>query len=176
MNVGLTNGPWPKPPAAPMLDFEGEYAHKIDQKGRVFIPILLLDEITEPAEKGHFRVMVNRATGCFDLYTESEFEKFRRSALGKEKTAHGARLLRRYIGASTRRIKIDTQNRILLPEELRSRIDLGDEVLIVGCGTYIEIWNAKLYQEQAFPEADRYYGAEAAELRNPDYVPEEGES
>ena len=166
-----------------MIDFDGEFTHKIDKKGRVFMPSALLDEVATAVEKehvsaselGYFRVFANRAVGCFDLYTESEFQKFRRSALGKEKTAHGARLLRRFIGASTRKIKVDSQNRILLPDELRSRIALEGEVEIVGCGSYIEIWDAKVYAKTAFPEADSYYGSEASALRNPDYVPEEGE-
>jgi len=163
-------------PALPaMLDFDGEFTHKIDKKGRLFMPSSLLEEIKEKADQGHFRVMANRAEGCFDLYTESEYEVFRRSALGKEKTARGARLLRRYLGANTRKVKVDSQNRVLLPEELRSRITLEGEVMIVGCGTYIEIWDPKVYEIRALPEADHYYGAEADELRNPDYVPEEGE-
>ncbi|MHC4380068.1 MAG: division/cell wall cluster transcriptional repressor MraZ [Planctomycetota bacterium] len=158
-----------------MLDFDGEYTHKIDKKGRVFMPTALLDEVKEASERGHFHVMANKAVGCFDVFTESEFKKWRRSALSTEKTALGARLLRRYIGASTRKVKVDSQNRILLPEELRSRIKLEGEVLIIGLGNSIEIWDAKIYAETAFPEADEYFGAEAAALRNADYVPEEGE-
>ncbi len=165
----------PPQPRIPMPNFDGEYPHKIDSKGRLFVPSRILEEILEPADQGHFRVMVNKAEGCLDLHTESGYEAFRKSALSKERTARGARLLRRYLGANTRKIKIDAQNRILLPEDLRARICLGKEAILVGCGSYIEIWDAKIYQETAFPDADTYYGAEAAELRNPDYVPEEGE-
>jgi len=166
-----------------MIDFDGDSTHKIDKKGRIFMPSALLEEVDraiakkelDPSEGGYFRVFANRAVGCFDLYTESEFRKFRLTSLGKEKTAQGARLLRRFIGANTRRIKVDSQNRILLPEDLRSGLPLEGEVEIVGCGSYIEVWDAKTFLEKAMPEADNYYGIEAPALRNPDYVPEEGE-
>lgn len=158
-----------------MGSFNGEFAHKIDAKGRIFVPRRILEEIDDPQQRSHFHVLVNKAEGCLDIYTASAFDQFTRSALAKQKTSRGARLLRRSLGANSRRIPLDAQGRILLPEELRERIQMGRDAMIVGSLSYFEIWDRKVYEQTALPNADEFFDAEAAEFRNPDYMPEEGE-
>jgi MraZ protein len=158
-----------------MGSFNGEYAHKIDQKGRIFVPRRILEEIQDSNERNHFHVVVNKAEGCLDIYTASAFASFVDSAVAKQKTARAARLLRRSLGANSRKIPLDAQGRILLPEELRARIELGRDAMIVGSLNYFEIWDRKVYTETALPAADEFYDAEFATFRNPDYKPEEGE-
>ncbi|MCP4093949.1 MAG: hypothetical protein GY747_10920 [Planctomycetes bacterium] len=157
-----------------MGSFNGEFAHKIDTKGRIFVPRRILEEIEDPTERNHFHVVVNKADGCLVIYTSSAFDAFIKGAVAKQKTARNAQLLRRSLGANSRRIPLDAQGRILLPEELRARIEMGRDAMIVGSLTYFEIWDRKVYEEMALPAADEFFDAEAATFRNPDYVPEEG--
>jgi MraZ protein len=163
-------------PTPPMGTFNGEFEHKIDSKGRMFVPRRILEEIEEPAERNHFQVVVNKEEGCLDVFTESAYREYLRSALAKQKTARGARLLRRSLGANSRKVPLDTQGRILLPKELRERIELGEDAVLVGSLSYFEIWDRERYQAVALPEADEFYNAEAADFRNPDYEPMEGDS
>ena len=158
-----------------MGSFNGEFAHKIDSKGRIFVPRRILEEIEDPGERNHFTVVVDKAEGCLVIYTASGFADYISSAIAKQKTSRGARFLRRSIGANSRRIPLDAQGRILLPEELRARIEMGRDAMIVGGLSYFEIWDQKVYKEIALPKADEFYEAEVADFRNPDYVPEEGE-
>lgn len=164
------------PSASVMGTFNGEYEHKIDSKGRIFVPRRIVEEIEEPAERNHFQVVVNLEEGCLDVYTESAYREYLRVSLAKEKTARGARLLRRSLGANSRKVPLDTQGRVLLPKELRERIKLGADAVIVGSLSYFEIWDRSRYMNDALPEADDFFNAEVANFRNPDYEPMEGES
>jgi len=157
-----------------MTSFNGEFEHKIDQKGRIFVPRRFLEEIEELSERNHFHVVVNKADGCLVIYTASAFAVYVGSAVAKQKTAKGAQLLRRSLGANSRKIALDAQGRLLLPDELRARIELGRDAMIVGSLSYFEIWDRKIYQETALPAADDFFNTEAADFPNPDYVPEEG--
>lgn len=149
--------------------FNGEYEHKIDAKGRVFVPRRILEEIQDPAERNHFHVVVS-AEGCLDVHTESGFRRFVREALSSQRTVQGARLLKRRIGAFSRRIPLDAQGRLTLPEELRRKIQLGSDAMVVGSINYFEIWDREVYRANALPEAEAYYDAEAPGFVSDDFL------
>jgi MraZ protein len=110
-----------------MSYFNGEFAHKIDQKGRVFVPRGFMDAIDDSHERESFECVINSIDGCLEIYTASEFAKYIEANLRNEKNASRAKKLRRSLGANSRKLKVDAQGRVLLPEELRSRIDLSGE-------------------------------------------------
>ena len=149
--------------------FNGEFEHKIDAKGRVFVPRRILEEIQDPAERNPFHVVVSEE-GCLDVHTESGFRRYVREALASQRTAHGARMLKRRIGAYSRRIPLDAQGRLTLPEELRRKISMGNEAMVVGSINYFEIWDRDLYLEKALPEAEAYYEAESSGFLSSDYL------
>jgi len=160
-----------------MDTFNGEFEHKIDPKGRVFVPRRLMEGIEhKESEQDHFQVVVNKEEGCLVVYTESGYRDLLRSALAHQKTAQGARLLRRSLGANSRKVPLDSQGRMLLPKELRERIELGDDVMIVGSIRYFEIWDRQRFAEQVLPAADEFYLAASPNFFNPDFEPMEGES
>ena len=149
--------------------FNGEFEHKIDVKGRVFVPRRILEEIQDPAERNHFHVVVNEE-GCLDVHTESGFRSFVREALASQRTAQGARLVKRRLGAFSRRILLDAQGRLTLPEELRQKIQLGSEAMVVGSITYFEIWDREVYRDQALPKAEAYYQSEEPNFVSGDFL------
>jgi len=67
-----------------MDTFNGEYEHKIDPKGRVFVPRRLLEGIENKEQQDHFQVVVNKEEGCLVVYTESGYHALLRSALAKQ--------------------------------------------------------------------------------------------
>jgi len=158
--------------------FNGEFEHKIDAKGRVFVPRRILEEIADPAERNHFHVVVSEE-GCLDVHTESGFRRYVREALASQRTAHGARMLKRRMGAYSRRIPLDAQGRLTLPEELRRKIRLGNEAMVVGSINYFEIWDREVYTQKALPEAEAYYEEQAGGFLSSDYLgdafPDSGE-
>jgi DNA-binding transcriptional regulator/RsmH inhibitor MraZ len=58
-----------------MSYFNGEFAHKIDQKGRVFVPRSFMDAIDDPHERESFECVIDSVDGCLAIYTASGFAK-----------------------------------------------------------------------------------------------------
>jgi MraZ protein len=63
----------------------------------------------------------------------------------------------RGIGALSSEQALDSQGRLLLPEDLRKRIGLKDQAVVVGAIDHVEIWEANQYREHAAPEAEATY-------------------
>lgn len=51
-------------------------------------------------------------------------------------------------------VAIDKQWRMLIPQDLRERAKIGEDIVMLGRGSQIQIWNAEIY-EQYFDEASR---------------------
>ena len=150
---------WPPP----MLLFTGEYDHKVDQKGRVFVPKRLLDSIDgNPAE---LRFVVTLGLdGCLYLFTR---EGFREHLAGLKKAAFGKpeyRAVMRGIGALSFEQTLDGQGRLLIPEDLRRRVGLKKAAVIVGAIDHIEIWDDARYRAEAAPEAESTYLNQAVQF------------
>lgn len=155
-------------PLLVMSHFNGEFTHKIDSKGRVFIPRVFIDAIEPASEKASFECFINTVEGCFEIYTPSAFAEYVQSTLSTEKDAMRAKKIRRLLGANSRKLKVDSQGRILLPEELRQRINLESEVTLNGAMSYFEIWDSKRYAE-IYVESQAFFDQATDEMTSPDY-------
>jgi len=137
--------------------FTGKYEHKVDQKGRVFVPKRLLASMGE-ADLSNLRFVVTLGLdGCLYLFTR---EGFREHLTGLKKAAFGKpgkRAVMRGIGALSQEQGLDAQGRLLLPEELRERVGIRKNAIVVGAIEHIEIWDAERFTGEAAPEAEQTY-------------------
>lgn len=80
----------------------------------------------------------------FDL---GGFEKAVSHGLEKEISTVEGRELRRKLFSVAEEVKMDSQGRLALPEKLRNfaKIDIGDELIVLGAGDHFEIWNKERY-------------------------------
>lgn len=121
----------------------GGYEHKIDKKGRVFIPSAFRDELGESfiVSRGIF------GKRCLTVYSLKEWgslvEKI--GTLPGSKASEVKRFL--YDGAFT--VEFDTQGRILVPPTLRDYAGFQNEVHIIGMDTNLEIWDSELWKEES---------------------------
>lgn len=115
----------------------GNFLHNIDAKGRVFIPAKFRLDLGS-----HFYIYRSH-DGCIRAYGESEWnvvlEKLKSSTVKSNK-------LRRRILSSTVEVEMDTQGRILIPEELRKYALIIDKVRIVGMADWVEFWNPEKFE------------------------------
>lgn len=120
----------------------GGYDHKIDKKGRVFIPSAFRDELGENFIicKGIF------GKGCLCVYSMDEWKKFveRLGSMPAAKSSNVKRFL--YDGAFN--VEFDTQGRILVPNSLREYAGLDSEVHIIGMDTNLEIWDSNAWAKE----------------------------
>ena len=120
----------------------GGFDHKIDKKGRVFIPSTFREELGESfiISKGIY------GKRCLCVYSSEEWKALveKIGTLPSTKSSSVKRFL--YDGAFN--VEFDTQGRILVPSTLREYAGLDSEVHIVGMDTNLEIWDSTAWQEE----------------------------
>ena len=124
--------------------FKGRFEIKLDGKGRMNLPSAL--EVEKPSTF----VVTNsqyQSTPCLDLYTEDQWQKLEQkigqlSPLKKEVQA-----FQRFYIASGQKVECASQGRVLIPKGLRDYANLQEEVVLVGMGNKLEIWNMKDWEK-----------------------------
>lgn len=119
--------------------FIGEYAHTIDDKGRMAIPAKFRPELSNGA------VVTRGIDHSLFLYTMDEWkllaEKLARLPISQKNSRAFARLML----AGAMDVKIDSQGRIVIPDYLREYASCKKEVVIVGLYNRLEIWDKEIW-------------------------------
>jgi MraZ protein len=122
--------------------FLGEYAHTIDDKGRMIIP-------------AGFRELLQGGaiiTVGFDqnliVWPIAIYEQIRTRISSMSVTDFNTRLLRRMFFSKAFRVEFDKAGRILIPQPLREAAHLSENAVVTGVDDTLEIWSAELWAEQ----------------------------
>ncbi|MDC4163391.1 division/cell wall cluster transcriptional repressor MraZ [Mycoplasma bradburyae] len=126
--------------------FIGNYQHNIDPKGRLSVPAKIRNLIKESV------VLSRGLDGCLELRTPEEFENYANKFLSKSNNKQQNRNYKRLLFANSLTIEIDSANRVLIPANFKKMANLEKEVVIIGMGDHVEIWDKKAYDE--FNEAN----------------------
>lgn len=136
--------------------FLGQYEHSIDQKGRITIP----SPYRELLDGSAF------VTRGFDqnllVLPPDKFHQLAESISDSSMTGSDGRDFRRWIFSSAGQVEVDRAGRILIPQFLRTYAGLESDAIVVGNGTYFEIWSSEVWRqheaEQNLPEktTDRF--------------------
>ena len=125
----------------------GEYRHSLDNKGRLFIPAKLRDELGEV-----FFVTISMDR-CLCAYSE---ENWRTLSDKVSAMPYIKQRKMRPLFAHAARCELDGQGRILLPQSLRDYARLEKNVTVVGCNNHAELWDSEnwnaVYAEETSPE------------------------
>ena len=126
-----------------MLVFTGTYEHSIDSKNRLAIPSEFRAQLQDGAgqpDGSNVALYVTLGEGqALCLYTTDGFEK--RAAELDQSELDAEQLLRyeRLMFSLARRVDMDKQGRVRLPEHLLARARLSNEVVLLGVKDHIEI-------------------------------------
>ncbi len=145
--------------------FMGQYEHTLDEKGRVIIPAKLRD-VVDPEVDGSGFVITPGPEDCLCLYTESEWGRTCEEMDRQPKGSPEFRQFQRVWYANAEPLGVDRQGRILLPERLRSLVNIDREIVIAGCYDRVEIW-AKIAWHAAQADAKRSYTSQVQEFLGP---------
>lgn len=126
--------------------FMGEYDGKLDDRGRLAIPVNLLKEIPDNERETLF--VVRGLDPCLEVMTKSEMDKIVAEINSLDHDIEVNRLYanRRLNGGKD--CTIDNSNRINLPPRLMSYAGLSnkDKVVVVGSIRRIQIWKEETYE------------------------------
>jgi MraZ protein len=126
--------------------FQGASALNLDVKGRMSVPAKHRDALLV---QGEGRVTLTKhPDGCLMVFPRPEWEAFRARVAQLPIDAHWWRRI--FLGNATE-LDLDSAGRILVSPELRSAAGIQREVILLGMGSHLELWDAATYatKEQA---------------------------
>ena len=124
--------------------FLGEYSHTVDSKGRVFIPAKYRDEL------GTKFVITNGTDKCLSVYPMEYWNAYV-AKIEALPTAQAAKI-RRFVFAQACDVEQDSQGRALLSQSLRDYAEIGGSAVVIGLGSYLEIWSEENWKSASTGE------------------------
>jgi MraZ protein len=114
----------------------------MDDRGRVPLPPRYRDLFVHGA-------MLNQGPDpCLRLFTTEAFDQQAQLYTREDATEEAARETRRSFFANCFSVEPDRQGRVLIPPPLRAYAQLEGNVMVAGVGEWLEIWNARLFEER----------------------------
>lgn len=126
--------------------FMGEYQHNIDAKGRIIFPVKFRERL------GSGFVATKGLDGCLFVYTSSEWEIIEEKLRQLPTASKDARAFVRFFFSGAIELDCDKMGRVLLPTNLREYAALEKEIVTIGVGGRIEVWDSerwKKYNEES---------------------------
>lgn len=118
--------------------FMGEYQHSLDKKGRVILPAKFRADL---AEKYIEKFVVTRGfDDCLFVFPISEWKNFENKLKTLPMTDANTRYIIRMLYANASDSTLDKQGRMFIPSDLRNKIGINKDVIIIGYFNIIEIW------------------------------------
>ena len=120
--------------------FLGTYDFVIDERNRLTLPTKLVNFFSN-----RLAIISKGFDSCLEIWTQEEFKKRSNEILSFSSNKIATRILSRQIFANCYILQIDKVNRILIPTNLKNQAQLTKEVVIIGVGNKLEIWDKKTY-------------------------------
>lgn len=116
--------------------FLGTYTPKLDEKGRVILPAKFRDVLSPGI------VMTRGQENCLYVFPTREFEVFAEKIGQAPITDRQARSYARMTLSGASSEMPDKQNRVTIPTNLRSYAGLDRDLVVIGAGSRVEIWDS----------------------------------
>ena len=113
----------------------GEYEHSLDVKGRLIMPAKLREDMGEKF------IITKGLDGCLFGFSQTEWSNFDEKLKTLPLTNKNARDFVRFFLSGAIECEIDKQGRFLIASNLREYANMEKDVVIIGVGTRLEIWN-----------------------------------
>ncbi len=123
--------------------FQSSSFHTIDPKGRFIIPARFRKVLQAEDEYG---IVVSIKDGCIYAFTVSEWKNI----VDRFKTATSAAMQRfkRWFLGNACQLKCDKQDRVLIPQNLRTYAGIDKEIVLVGVLDRFEIWAREKWEQE----------------------------
>lgn len=134
--------------------FQGHANTTIDEKGRLIIPAKFRKHI--PAEANNVMNVTLGRDNCVWLFPSTEWMKVMETLRGTNPYTQDETAMRRQMLFHTDEITVDSQHRLLVPQELVKLVGIKKDVLVIGQIERIELWNPDSYEKYLKGNPDSY--------------------
>lgn len=132
--------------------FNSQYECKLDPKGRLVLPSKIKSAI--PEANGTTLMLRMAEDKCLALYPMVEFKKLENQIKALSINNPEQRKLQRAFFITSVDVELDNSGRLLIPKLYQTYAGLEKEVIVVGMGSRIEIWNPENYLNNIIDPAD----------------------
>lgn len=147
-----------------MIGFLGEYESTVDAKGRFLLPAAHKRKLPEQSP-GQF-VISRGFEKCLTLYPSENWNPLFENLSKLNDFDPKVREFKRYFLNGATEIELDTAGRLLIPQNLREYANIEKDIVVVGSGKKIEIWDKAKHVDHS-----RSMTAEAFSLLAQEVVP-----
>jgi MraZ protein len=124
--------------------FHGKYINKIDRKGRISIPAKFRDIFLSEGNN----VYLLKRDGCIHVFPEKKMEEFAKDVMNLSAQENNAIKYQRLFFANSEIVEMKPMGRLTIPIHFREYAALTTEVIIIGAGRWIEIWDKKNWEKE----------------------------
>ena len=125
-----------------MKMFLGEYQPNITEGNRIALPKKLREQIV-----GDEVILSKGFEKCVFLYDRGDWAQEWQKQVENPITDLKTRQLKRYVFSGAVDANIDEQGRFVIPQSLRSYAGLEKDVVVIGAGDHIELWDSAAWVE-----------------------------
>jgi MraZ protein len=125
--------------------FRGRHKHTIDAKGRLSVPAAFRTAITMSSENPP---ILTNDKACLALYANEDWVEIEENLAAQTQVRPEVKAYIRFVVSGATECPFDSQGRILIPQHLREHAHLEREVTIAGVGSWIEIWDKTLFDQE----------------------------
>lgn len=120
--------------------FLGEYQHTLDAKGRVSLPARFRNQL------GGGVTVAKGLDGCLYVFTPEDYDRFMSDLLAKSDFNPKVREIRRFFASGAVETPLDAAGRVSLTPKLREWAKLSKDVVVIGSGDRIELWDSEAWE------------------------------
>jgi len=141
-----------------MALFLGTHAPRLDDKGRVFLPAKYREDLADGL------VVTRGQEHCLYVFTKARFEELARALSSASFTSAPARDLHRLFFSGAFDEVPDKTGRVTIPARLRQYADLERDVVVIGAGDRLEIWDAPTWEAFLSTKEDAFSALSSVEV------------
>lgn len=130
----------------------GTFERTLDEKLRLALPKRFRELL---AGQGQL-ILTPGTDGSLALFPQSAFADLTAKLAARSPTSQDVRAFSRLLYAQSQGVEVDSQGRIRLPEELAKLAGLESEVVLLGVGDRVELWNRSRWEVYLADLAPRY--------------------
>jgi len=137
-----------------MAFFTSEYECKLDAKGRLVLPAKIKTSLPEVST--HELIIQKGFEPNLKVYPMLEYKKIHAKIAALSDFNAEQRKLKRQFFRSITQVELDSAGRMLIPKSVLAHASLEKDVILVGMGNHLEMWNPQLFEEYQIDDPEEY--------------------